>query len=525
MRLVLALAVAALAPLHAPAAAAQTSLAYYCDPLHIYSYPGAPNCPVPWRPVSPLPNAATSWRALSGQPTPPSAGVNAAQPTDAYSQGETDWRSLQAWFASQSGDRLAGANFWATSRSVAGHKSCSETATDFAGDKAAFASGCLDAKARLDPIDAKRLSDPEYRAAFNNAARSAPLSAAPNPPGVASNGAGPPSPGAASAAAQGPSLQYCDPAHPYSGAPMCTATSDSAYGPTQAGQSGASTSSGNLSALNPHSLVEPIPGTALALAGVLGVLVIVAIIVARVVASVRARRKREKELCARQENVKEKIVALLYEHKRALIRRRFQTLRHDAYGNLIFEPWHKELDYFVKTVIEPAMRRIGHEEYALYQREVKPDILTLIGALIEQDAGSRQNFTLGPTLSPIDYEQYCAEQLRAAGWTANTTKASGDQGSDIIAEKDGIRLVVQCKLYNHPVGNKAVQEVAAARTHEKADYAAVVSKARYTASAQELAATNGVLLLHHADLQDVDDLLEGGSAQNVVAQPSSDVVK
>jgi hypothetical protein len=35
-------------------------------------------------------------------------------------------------------------------------------------------------------------------------------------------------------------------------------------------------------------------------------------------------------------------------HKRALIRKRFQSLRHDDYGNFIIEPWHKELSYFME---------------------------------------------------------------------------------------------------------------------------------------------------------------------------------
>lgn len=139
---------------------------------------------------------------------------------------------------------------------------------------------------------------------------------------------------------------------------------------------------------------------------------------------------------------------------------------------------------------------------------MRPTLPYTIEALISEHAGSPEgDITFGPNLRPVDYEQYCAQQLRSAGWSADTTKASGDQGTDIIATKGNLRLVVQCKLYNHPVGNKAVQEIAAARTHESADYAAVVSNMRYTAAAEELAATNGVLLLHHADLRSIDDLL------------------
>jgi restriction system protein len=34
----------------------------------------------------------------------------------------------------------------------------------------------------------------------------------------------------------------------------------------------------------------------------------------------------------------------------------------------------------------------------------------------------------------------------------------------VVAERDGVRLVVQCKRYAKPVGNGAVQEVVAARS-------------------------------------------------------------
>ena len=51
-------------------------------------------------------------------------------------------------------------------------------------------------------------------------------------------------------------------------------------------------------------------------------------------------------------------------------------------------------------------------------------------------------------------------------------------------------VVLQCKLYARPVGNKAVQEVAAARTFYDAGFAAVVSNADYTEAARRLARRN-----------------------------------
>ena len=99
-----------------------------------------------------------------------------------------------------------------------------------------------------------------------------------------------------------------------------------------------------------------------------------------------------------------------------------------------------------------------------------------------------------------------------AGWEASVTMQSRDQGVDVIAEKNGLRVVLQCKLYARPVGNKSVQEAAAGRAHERAHRGAVVTNNSYTPSAEQLAATNGILLLHYRDLENLEALLEGNRA-------------
>lgn len=207
-----------------------------------------------------------------------------------------------------------------------------------------------------------------------------------------------------------------------------------------------------------------------------------------------------------RQRVNETIRATVSSHSRALVRKRYQTLLHDDYGNLVWEPWDKELAYFVRTVLEPAIFRLGRREYAAFEA-IRPTSMSLLDGLVREHASRGAVISFGPNLSPVDFEHFCAEQLRLSGWQAQTTKATGDQGSDIIAEKNGLRVVLQCKLYNHPVGNKAVQEIAAARNHEQADYAVVITNSRYTAQARQLAATNNVLLLHHTDLTDIDNLL------------------
>lgn len=49
-------------------------------------------------------------------------------------------------------------------------------------------------------------------------------------------------------------------------------------------------------------------------------------------------------------------------------------------------------------------------------------------------------------MSPAEFEEYCAEELRQTGWKAQVTLQSRDR-VDVIAEKRNIRVVVQCKLY------------------------------------------------------------------------------
>lgn len=110
-------------------------------------------------------------------------------------------------------------------------------------------------------------------------------------------------------------------------------------------------------------------------------------------------------------------------------------------------------------------------------------------------------------MSPEEFEHYCAAVLREMKWKARVTPASGDQGVDIVADKRRMRIVIQCKKYSKPVGNRAVQEIVAAIAHESAQRGVVVTTSDYTPAAEKLAASNEVLLLHHSDLRRIDRLL------------------
>jgi restriction system protein len=162
--------------------------------------------------------------------------------------------------------------------------------------------------------------------------------------------------------------------------------------------------------------------------------------------------------------------------------------------------------YIISKVMPEHLSKAGHSQAAI-ERVMRGSFWSghnRIDAAIEKAARAAKTNDASANISSvstgIEYELYCAEALRRGGWDARLTTATGDQGTDIIAERGGKRVVVQCKFYSKPVGNKAVQEAAAARLHERADQAIVVSNAAYTKAARQLAGTTGVILLHHDDL-------------------------
>ena len=105
------------------------------------------------------------------------------------------------------------------------------------------------------------------------------------------------------------------------------------------------------------------------------------------------------------------------------------------------------------------------------------------------------------------YESLCRNLLQSRGWRVETTPMTGDQGADLIAEARGRRVVIQCKFHAKPIGNKAVQEAFAAVGFHGGDAAIVVSNASFTRSASQLAEANGVLLVHHDQLPDLEKMV------------------
>lgn len=103
-----------------------------------------------------------------------------------------------------------------------------------------------------------------------------------------------------------------------------------------------------------------------------------------------------------------------------------------------------------------------------------------------------------------DFEFFCADLLQKRGFLeVEVTKGSGDNGVDILAEKDGVSYAIQCKRYEEPVGVKAVQEAYAGRDYYDRMVGVVMTNQYFTKGAVEMARKLKILLWDRGYLEEM----------------------
>ena len=99
-------------------------------------------------------------------------------------------------------------------------------------------------------------------------------------------------------------------------------------------------------------------------------------------------------------------------------------------------------------------------------------------------------------MNGYEYEEYCATWLKKQGFhNIQVTQASKDQGIDIIASKNRKRYGFQCKFYENPVGNDAVQQAFTGAAYYNCDVACVITNTTFTRSAITLSKETDVILI------------------------------
>lgn len=105
-------------------------------------------------------------------------------------------------------------------------------------------------------------------------------------------------------------------------------------------------------------------------------------------------------------------------------------------------------------------------------------------------------------MNGFEFENFINDLFNRMGYDTELIKASGDQGIDIIAKKNGKSFGIQEKCYSNVVSNKAVQEVVAGLNYYKLEQGIVITNNKFTKSAEDLAKLNNILLWDRDILKD-----------------------
>ena len=168
-----------------------------------------------------------------------------------------------------------------------------------------------------------------------------------------------------------------------------------------------------------------------------------------------------------------------------------------------FEKWdsYRKVNPIINDEIIGSNRVLENEDWFIFvASQIEKTCLNLIENKTIKN--NNQNYKKG-----IIFENNCMEILKNNGWNVKETPNTGDQGVDLIASIDNLRICIQCKNHKKPVGNNAVQEISAGKLYWKGTHAVLVSKSGFTKSAQKLAKANKVKLLNDFELKDLQNLL------------------
>ena len=168
-----------------------------------------------------------------------------------------------------------------------------------------------------------------------------------------------------------------------------------------------------------------------------------------------------------------------------------------------FEKWnsYRKINPIINDEIISANRTLENEDWFIF---IASQIEKCCLNTIENNSLNKNNDNYK---KGIRFENHCMEILKQNGWNVKETPPTGDQGVDLIASINNLRICIQCKDHKKVVGNKAVQEISAGKLYWEGTHAVLVSESGFTKSAQKLARANKVKLISSSELKDLANIL------------------
>ncbi len=168
-----------------------------------------------------------------------------------------------------------------------------------------------------------------------------------------------------------------------------------------------------------------------------------------------------------------------------------------------FEKWksYRNINPIINDEIIGTSRKLENEDWFIFiASQIEKSCLNIL----ENNSLkiNNKNYKKG-----IIFEKLCMEILKENGWRVKETPNTGDQGVDLIASIENLRICIQCKDHKKAVGNSAVQEISAGKLYWNGTHAVLVSKSGFTKSAQKLARANKVKLLNNYELKNLEKII------------------
>jgi hypothetical protein len=158
----------------------------------------------------------------------------------------------------------------------------------------------------------------------------------------------------------------------------------------------------------------------------------------------------------------------------------------DVFIDEFENPSRKQKEFLLKVLMEHGIN------YSLYDIDgfcnLRANAKELARFERSLDWRKPTTFTNIDAMTGYEFEDFVVDLFIKLGYVVEKRKRSHEQGLDLLLLKHGERIAVQVKRYKRPVGNRAVQQVNAARKYYNCQRAIVVTNSTFTTPAKQLAA-------------------------------------
>ncbi len=133
-----------------------------------------------------------------------------------------------------------------------------------------------------------------------------------------------------------------------------------------------------------------------------------------------------------------------------------------------------------------------------------PTLLSWLKRRIKAIFGKKPKYSLEmfETMTGKQFEGAIQDILESKGYKTKTLPWN-DYGADLIAEKEGIKLAIQCKRYSTQVGLHAIQEAFTGCRYYNCDKAWVITNSSFTFQAESMAEKCGVRTINSRGLENL----------------------